>query len=84
MHLSRELNNLPPDAEKIVLHFTNKVLMIDHTTIDNLMPWVIQSGGENGGKVEMDGLDRLRKMADSDHATRLLIDTEYEQVTAAG
>ena len=78
MHLSRELAQLPPEAEKICLNITDKVLMIDHTTMDNLMHWMMQHQGENGSSVELVGLDRLRKLAASEHATRVA-DSHYQE-----
>jgi carbonic anhydrase len=83
MHLSRELAAIPGDVTSIHIHITDKVCIIDHTTMDNLIHWMVQHQADGGAPVELHGLDQLRKLADTDNATRM-IDLEYEQVALAG
>ncbi len=71
MYVNQALTNLPAEAERIYLNFTDTVLMIDHTSMDNLIHWLMQHQADGGAPVELVGLDSLRKLADSDQATRI-------------
>lgn len=82
LHVSRELANIPPEAKTVFLHITDDLTMIDHTSCENLFHFAEQHNGNGHARVEIVGLDRMRKRSDVETCMRLgFVDPEEEQVS---
>jgi len=78
----RELSNIPIEATSVVLHIGNGVILVDHTTCENLVILVdeINCGGKI--RIEIDGWTRLKRR--SYHHTALhMLDIEQTQIAEA-
>jgi carbonic anhydrase len=82
MGLLHAFKGIPAEAKHVVLHITDAVLVIDHTIMDNLAHWMLQYQAVTGNSVELWGLDQMRKLAKSDHATHVM--TVQAPVAMAG
>jgi carbonic anhydrase len=71
IHLVATFKTIPQQADSVVLHITDTVLIIDHTIMDNLAHWMLQFEGETGNHVTLCGLDQMRKLAPSEHSTHM-------------
>lgn len=80
--LIKVLSNLPEKADRIYLHLTRQVLMVDHSTADNLFEFVNTYNEHSATrKIELVGIEKFRALTGSEHATHLL-DIELEQLSA--
>jgi carbonic anhydrase len=83
MGLQQEFKRIPQEAKQVYLHISEDVLLIDHTIMDNLAHWMLQYEATTGNKVELMGLDQMRKLAKSDHSTHMMdIDCEEQMIMA--
>ncbi|MFO0952913.1 MAG: SulP family inorganic anion transporter [Isosphaeraceae bacterium] len=71
LHLNRELERIPADASDVYLHIGGNVAMIDHTSLDGLLRFSEDFAEAGRGRVEVLGLDRLRKTSHADHGIRI-------------
>lgn len=82
LHVSRELANIPPEAKTVFLHITEDLTMIDHTSCENLFHFAEEHNRNGNARVEIVGLDRMRKRSEVDTCMRLgFVDPEEEQVS---
>lgn len=81
LHVNRELANVPEDARRIYLHITEDLMMVDHTSCENLHHFAEEYNRNGGSRVAIVGLDRLRKRSEVETCMRLgLADPEFKQV----
>src|SRR5262249_7926239 len=57
LHVNNELERTPASAKRVVLHLTERVTVIDHTSCERLLPFVAECYRNGGGQVELVGLD---------------------------
>ncbi|MEB3206827.1 MAG: SulP family inorganic anion transporter [Vampirovibrionales bacterium] len=82
LHLIQEFKRIPTEATHVVLLITNKVLMVEHTILDNLAHWMQQYQEETATFVELVGLNQLQKTAVSLHSTHILGEDEQQMMMA--
>jgi carbonic anhydrase len=74
VHLAREMQQIPTQTARLSLHVTEKVLMIDHTIMDNLTRWMAHWSATHQCPVDVKGLhamDRLTPLPSATHISRL-------------
>lgn len=69
--LDRELAAVPSTATGVVLHVGPNVAMIDHTSCDTLLHFAEEFEHSGRGKVEVEGLDQMRKRSAAQTSMRL-------------
>ena len=63
MQLSEELDEIPADAKAVRVHLDERVVLIDHTSSENLMH-VIREYSHSNVPVELVGLERMERLSD--------------------
>ena len=71
MHLNRELGAIPSGATSVVMHVTDMVTLIDHTTATILMEFAESFRLSGRGIATIVGLDKLRARSHSNAAMRI-------------
>jgi MFS superfamily sulfate permease-like transporter len=84
LHLTRELDRVPDDANEVVLHVGNGVSVIDHTSCENLIHFAEEFERAGRGHVEIDGLDRMHALSGHAAAMRLAAPAPVAVVEPAG
>jgi carbonic anhydrase len=69
-HLQRELRQIPSGVTDIILHFGERVSLIDHTTCEYLLNFV-QEHRKSVGWVEMIGIEQLIQRSSAETSMRL-------------
>lgn len=59
VYVNKELQRIPPTAHNVVLHITDQVTLIDHTTCDNLLRFAGEQNRREDCHVEIVGLEQL-------------------------
>src|SRR5271157_66027 len=70
VHLHHELLSVPADVADIILHFGERVSLIDHTTSERLTHFV-EEHRRSGRWVEFVGMDRLIKTSEAETSMRI-------------
>ena len=71
IHLNRELEQVPVEAKEVRLHLGDNVAMIDHTSLDSILHYREEAARGNGLKVEVVGLEAMRKTSHAENSMRL-------------
>ena len=71
LHLNRELAAIPTGATSVVMHITDMVTLIDHTTATTLLEFVEGFKQSGRGIATIVGLDKLQARSHSDAAMRI-------------
>ncbi|AGA27819.1 SulP family inorganic anion transporter [Singulisphaera acidiphila] len=71
LQLSKELENIPSEAENVYLHIEDGVSIIDHTSCDNLTYFTEEFESQGKRKLEVLGMDRMRMRSDHPSCMRL-------------
>lgn len=80
LHVNRELASVPPEAKTIFLHITKDLTLIDHTSCENLFHFAEEHNRNGQARVEIVGLDRLKKRSEVETCMRLgFVDPELKQ-----
>ncbi len=80
IHLNRELERIPVDAQDVRLHLGENVAMIDHTSLDSLMHFRDEAARGSNVKVDIVGLDRMRNNSHAENGMRLAPLTESRSI----
>ena len=81
LHLNEALAAIPTDAREVVLHVTDGVSLIDHTTSDSLYHFVEDFEGQGTHHVRFVGFDEMRMF--SHHRTCMRVSTPYSAAVKA-
>src|SRR5262249_15341723 len=54
----------PPTAKRVVLHLTDRVTVVDHTSCERLMHFVEECHRNGGAHVELVGLDQMARRSE--------------------
>jgi MFS superfamily sulfate permease-like transporter len=60
LHVTRELAKVPASANRVCLHFTEGVTLVDHTACESLHHFQEECQRSGRAQVELDGLDDMR------------------------
>ncbi len=71
LHLNRELTAVPSGATTVIMHITDMVTLIDHTTASILLEFVENFKHSGRGIATIVGLDKLRTRSHSHAAMRI-------------
>ncbi len=71
LQVNDALARVPRDAGRVVLHLTEGVTLIDHTSYDNLMHFAKDFEQAGRGRVEIEGLERFRCCSDDPSGLRI-------------
>jgi carbonic anhydrase len=71
LHLNEALGSIPREARDVVLHVTDRVPLIDHTSCDNLFHFAEEYEHTAGGHVTFVGLDEMRMRSHHHSCMRL-------------
>jgi carbonic anhydrase len=77
-HVIRELQEIPQSTKSVRLHFTQLVLLVDHTTTETLFHYV-QDYNSKDLKLELVNWERLHPLSDHASATQLGLSGELIQ-----
>lgn len=81
LHVSRELAGVPAEVKTIFLHITKDLTLIDHTSCENLFHFADARNRDGHTRVEIVGLDGLRKRSEVETCMRIRdADPELEQI----
>jgi hypothetical protein len=59
LHVNNELDRTPTSAKRVVLHLTDRVTVVDHTSCERLLHFVEECHRNGGARVELVGLDQM-------------------------
>jgi len=71
--ISKVLDQVPAAAKGVVFHLTDKVPLVDHSTVDNLFAINEERRIAGQGGLELEGLERMRKLSHSETAARVAV-----------
>lgn len=81
--VSRELARIPPQAQHVFLHVTRDVLLIDHTSCENLVLLVSERNAFGPVHFELVDFEQLQKKSRHSTGLRLLPRTPVSSASAA-
>jgi MFS superfamily sulfate permease-like transporter len=71
VHVLRELERIPSEAESVTVHITDHVPLVDHTSYENLANFAEEFERRGRGRFEIVGLERMRMLSHDSTCTRL-------------
>jgi len=71
LHVTRELAKVPASAERVCLHFTEGVTLVDHTACESLHHFKEECHRSGRAQVELEGLDDMRPRSSFPSSMRL-------------
>jgi MFS superfamily sulfate permease-like transporter len=75
-HVLREMDAIPSDAREIVMHLSEGVTLIDHTTCEILFHYLEEHNNhDEKPSLEIEGFDRMRSLSGHESSMRLAIPT---------
>ncbi len=72
LSVSRELAAIPPQAQHVFLHVTRNVLLIDHTSCENLVQLVSDRNANGSVRFELVDIEHLQKKSHHKTGLRLI------------
>ena len=65
LHVIRELERIPADAQMACLHISPRVTLVDHTTSETLLHYVEEHNSQPGSsrRLQVNGLDSMRRLS---------------------
>lgn len=69
--IAKVIEEVPAAAKGVVFHITDKVALIDHSTVDNLFAIHDERTIAGQGGLELEGFERMRKTSHSETAARV-------------
>lgn len=70
-HVARELAKAPSEDVPVVMHFSERVPLIDHTSLENLLHHAAERQRTGRAELAFEGLDRLHPLSDEPSSMRV-------------